>query len=126
MRLFEFIPNIDLKRVQAESEKVWSFLGVKIGLTDHFIKQIKLERNDPPITTDEIISLLVLQCYRHGKSIIALKNDAEIVLKNATTGLNIPVVFKIDPSSGAKIIPKTAIRRDNFQTTSPVFRVRSK
>ena len=128
MRLFELTQpvTIDKNQIQRESEQVWSHFGVSIGCTDHFLQQVELERNSPPITSNEIISLLVLQCYRHGKEIINLQNNAEIVLKDTTSNINIPTIFKVDPNIGAKLILKTAIRRENFRTSSPITRVRSK
>ena len=58
MRLAELVtPTIDKNRIKSESDKVWSHFGVEIGFTDHFLNQVELARNNPSITTEEIISL---------------------------------------------------------------------
>ena len=59
---------------------------------------------------------------KHGKKIAKLGVNAEAVIKDMTTDINMPFVIKYDRRNGElDLIAKTVMRKKSFRTPDQVF-----
>ena len=124
MRIFEFtghqISPQQLRDLEVYVDRLFSAVGLDIEFTRHFKDRMNDERNRDPITVTEIQRMFkkVHRQMRKGKDLIELGADAEAVLKDLASNLNIPFVIKWDAGSQEfDLITKTIMRKPNF--TSP-------
>ena len=71
-----------------------------------------------PITTAELIGIFKRTYKRHGKRIPMLGPEAEAVIKDMKTDINMPFVINIDRKGMLDLVAKTIMRKKNFKTTS--------
>ena len=55
---------------------------------------------------------------KHGKRIPKLGPDAEAVIKDMKTDINMPFVINIDRNGMLDLVAKTVMRKRDFKTTS--------
>ena len=80
-------------------------------------------RNKKDITPAELTRLFKQTYNKHGKKIPQLGPDAEAVLKDMQTDINMPFVLKYDRRTQEfELIAKTVMRKKGFKTTSDVCR----
>lgn len=125
MKLNEITEDINqaqLNQVEIFADRLWSKLGIDVAFTRHFIERLNDERNGKPISAAELIKLLKKEYEVYGKAISALDGDAEAILKDLTTQLNLPFVIK-DTNQGKTLVAKTIMRKPDFHSPDPEFSV---
>lgn len=92
----------------------------------HFKDRMSDERNKPCIDLKELaemIKKLYMRVKKNGKTLSQFK-DAEIVLKDIQSQLNMPVAIEYDRKNDElDVIAKTIMRKKDFRTPNPIVRV---
>ena len=125
MRLMEFTgitPQV-LNQVEAYADRLFSKLGIDVEFTRHFHDRLNDERNRKPITPAELIRLFREVYHKHGKRIAELPDEAEAVMKDMRTDINMPFVIDVNNKGELELIGKTIMRKPNFRTSNQEFTV---
>ena len=114
----EDISKSDLDQIEKYADKLFAAVGIDVEFTRHFLDRANDERNKKPISTAELIGLFKKTYKKHGKKIPALGPDAEAVIKDMRTDINVPFVLNIDRDGMLDLVAKTVMRKQNFKTTN--------
>ena len=125
MRLMEFTgitPQV-LNQIEAYADRLFAKLGIDIEFTKHFKDRLNDERNRKPITSAELIRLFREVYHQHGKRIADLPDEAQAVMKDMQTDINMPFVIDVNSKGELELIGKTIMRKPNFRTSNQEFTV---
>jgi len=118
-QLDEEISRNDLKNIEQYADKLFKAVGIDVGFTKHFLDRVNDERNRKQITTDELIALFRKSYEKHGRKISKLGPDAEAVINDMQSDINMPFVLKWDrDSEQLDLVAKTVMRKKNFMTSN--------
>lgn len=118
----KLITQQQLDSLERAADKVFGKLGIDIDFTGHFLDRVNDERNRKQITLRELGDILVKEYKKWGRKIADMPFNAEAVMKDLSSELNIP--FAINRTSqGKTLAAKTVMRKDNFHTPDPVLTV---
>jgi hypothetical protein len=118
-QLNEEVSSSQLKDLETYLDKLFDVLGIDISFTRHFLDRVNDPRNGKPITTDELQLLFRKAIQKYGKKIPALGPDAEAVLNDMQSQINLPFVLKWDSQNQElDLVAKTVMRKKNFMTTN--------
>jgi dephospho-CoA kinase len=121
------ITDMDLKKLEFYADKIFSNLGIDIEFTRHFLDRANDERNVRQITLPELAVLFRDEYSKWGKKIAQLGPNAEAVMKDMRSDINIPFALNWDPrNQELDLVAKTVMRKKNFKTPNPEFPVESK
>ena len=120
--IFEDITPQELYTVERFADNLWSKYGVDVQFTKHFMDRVNDPRNQPPIYVDDLIDMFRKEYQQQGQHIAQLPDQAQSVMRDLITKLNLPFVIA-SGYRGKQMIVKTAMRKKNFQTSNPVFAV---
>jgi len=124
VQLHENVTFSDLKRIEQYADRLFNAVGIDIAFTRHFLDRVNDARNQRDITTDELTSLFRKSYEKHGQKIAKLGRDAEAVINDMQTDINMPFVLKWDPHSQEfDLVAKTVMRKKNFMTPDRKFTV---
>ena len=107
----------DLDTVEKYADKLYKSLGVDVEFTKHFLDRVNDARNIKQITIAELIRLFKQSYKKYGKEIPKLGNDAQAVLNDIKTDINMPFVLKWDGKK-FELIAKTIMRKKDFKTSN--------
>src|SRR5210317_1427648 len=111
----KFITKSDLDQVEKYADKLFAKVGIDVEFTRHFLDRVNDERNKKQITTAELTRLFKQTYNKHGKKIPQLGPDAEAVIKDMQTDINMPFVLKWDKNSQEfELVAKTVMRKKGF------------
>jgi len=120
----ENISQQELDQIEKFADRIFAKVGIDVEFTRHFIDRVNDARNKKDITPAELTRLFKQTYNKHGKKIPQLGPDAEGVLKDMRTDINMPFVLKWDKQSQEfELIAKTVMRKKGFKTTSDVLSV---
>jgi hypothetical protein len=123
-QLVEEVSQSQLKELEKYLDQLFKILNVDVSFTKHFLDRVNDSRNGKPITVDELQLLFKKTIQKYGKKIPALGPDAEAVLNDMQTQINLPFVFKCDRDSvELDLVAKTVMRKKNFMTHNQKFTV---
>ena len=125
MRLMEFTgitPQV-LDQIEAYADRLFAKLGIDVEFTRHFHDRLNDERNRKPITSAELIRLFREVYHKHGKRIAELPDEAEAVMKDMRTDINMTFVIDVNNKGELELIGKTIMRKPNFRTSNQEFTV---
>ena len=128
MRFFELlkenkeITDQDLQQLEVYADRLFASLGIDIEFSKHFKDRVNDPRNQKPITMAELTRLFKQVYKQHGKPIAQLGPDAEAVMKDMRTDVNIPFALQWDGQE-LDLVAKTIMRKSNFATPNPEFAV---
>jgi hypothetical protein len=126
MRAREFILEMtksELDAVKQFCDELWGRLGVSVTFTSHFIERLDDIRNGKPITQGELVRLFKKEYALYGKEIADLPDEAEGVMTDVMTHINLPFVTTHD-GLDTELVAKTIMRKPTFQSTSKFFKIR--
>jgi hypothetical protein len=133
MRLLEFAPSAispqQLDELEKYIDRLFAAVGLDIEFTYHFKQRLGDERNKKPITVMELQRLFkkVHKQMRRGKDLVELGPEAEAVLKDLATNINIPFVLNWDKQNQEfDLIAKTVMRKPDFKTSNDILTVENK
>ena len=101
--------------VEKYADRLYKSVGIDIEFTRHFLDRVNDERNKKQITVAELIRMFKQSRKTHGKKIAQLGPDAEAVLNDMQTDVNMPFVLKWDGKE-LDLIAKTVMRKKDFKT----------
>ena len=118
----EDISMSQLNQVEKHLDKIWAKVGIDVEFTRHFHDRVNDERNKKPISTAELIRIYREIYKKYGKPISKLSSGVEILLKDMSTDINVPVVLKWDGKE-FDMIAKTVMRKKNFKSRTKKYAV---
>lgn len=120
------VTSSDLKKLEYYADKVFANVGIDVEFTRHFLDRVNDERNDRQITLPELAVLFRDEYKRWGKKIAQLGPDAEGVMKDMRSDINVPFALTWDKQNQElDLIAKTVMRKKNFRTPNQEFPVES-
>lgn len=118
----EDISMSQLNQVEKHLDKIWAKVGIDVEFTRHFHDRVNDARNKKPINTAELIRIYREIYKKYGKPISKLSRGTEILLKDMSTDINVPVVLKWDGKE-IDMIAKTVMRKKNFKSRTKKYAV---
>lgn len=114
----EDVSQQELNDLEKFADRLLNKFDIDIEFTRHFKDRMNDPRNKPAISVEELKSLFKKMADNKGKRIKKYGN-AEAVLKDMQSDLNLPVV--VNWKNGEfEVVNKTIMRKKGFKTTSPV------
>jgi len=120
--LTEDISMSQLNQVEKHLDKVWAKVGIDVEFTRHFHDRVNDARNGKPINTAELLRIYKQIYKRYGKPISQLSKGTEILLKDMSTDINVPVVLRWNGRE-LEMIAKTVMRKKNFMTRTKKYSI---
>ena len=129
MKINELDKNAGVTQNQLDTlegvlDKVFSKVGIDVEFTRHFIDRVNDTRNIKPISIKELAMLFKKEFIKYGKPIAQLGPDAQAVMKDLETDINIPFVLNWNGEE-LELVAKTVMRKKNFTTPNKEFTVES-
>lgn len=123
-QLREEISQRDLDGIEKFADRLFAKVNIDVEFTRHFLDRVNDERNKKQITTAELTRLFKQTYNKHGKKIPQLGPDAEAVLKDMQTDINMPFVLKWDKNSQEfELVAKTVMRKKGFKTSNQTLSI---
>jgi len=114
----------DLRSLEDYADRLFAKVGVDVEFTRHFLDRVNDSRNEKQINVAELIRIFKQEYKYYGKKIAQLGPDAQAVMKDMRTDVNIPFVLQWDSANNElDLIAKTVMRKKNFKTSNPEFTV---
>lgn len=109
------ITKSDLDQLEKYADRLFGAVGIDVEFTRHFLDRVNDERNKKQITTAELTRLFKQSFKKYGKKIAQLGPDAEAVLNDMRTDVNMP--FALNLKGGElELVAKTIMRKKDFKT----------
>ena len=108
----------DLDQVEKYADRIFASLGIDVEFTRHFLDRVNDKRNVKQITPSELTRLFKQSYKKYGKKIAQLGPDAEAVINDMKTDINMPFVLNLKGGE-LELVAKTVMRKKNFQTSGP-------
>ena len=109
------ITKQDLDGVEKYADRLYKAVGIDVEFTRHFLDRVNDTRNKKQITVAELIRLFKQSYKKYGKKIAKLGPDAEAVINDMQTDVNMPFVLKWDGKE-LDLVDKTVMRKKDFKT----------
>ena len=90
------ITQSDLDQVEKYADRLFAALGIDVEFTRHFMDRVNDARNIKQITVAELIRLFKQAHRRHGKKIAKMSDQANAVINDMKTDINMPFVIDVD------------------------------
>ena len=117
------ITKTDLDQLEKYADRLFGAVGIDVEFTRHFLDRVKDERNKKQITTAELTRLFKQSFKKYGKKIAQLGPDAEAVLNDMRTDVNMPFVLNLDKNNMIDLVAKTVMRKKDFKTSNTKLEV---
>ena len=114
----EEIKKSDLNAVEKYADRIFSAVGIDVEFTKHFLDRANDKRNEKEITPSELTRLFKQSYKKYGKKIAQLGPDAEAVINDMKTDINMPFVLNLKGGE-LELVAKTVMRKKNFKTSGP-------
>ena len=110
------IKKSDLDQVEKYADRLFASLGIDVEFTRHFLDRVNDQRNVKQITSSELIRLFKQSFKKHGKTISKLGPDAEAVINDMKTDINMPFVLNLKGGE-LELVAKTVMRKKDFKSS---------
>lgn len=118
----EEITTVDLASVEKFADKIFAKVGIDVEFTKHFLDRVNDPRNGKEINVAELTRLFKQTYKKYGKKIAKMGDDAEAVLNDLQTDINVPFVLQWDGKE-FDLISKTIMRKKDFKTNDPKLKI---
>ena len=112
------IKKSDLDQIEKYADRLFASLDIDVEFTRHFLDRVNDERNIKQITPSELTRLFKQTYKKHGKTIARLGPDAQAVLTDMKTDINMPFVLNLKGGE-LELVAKTVMRKKDFKTSNP-------
>ena len=120
----EEVSQKDIDGVEKFADKLFRHVGIDVQFTRHFKDRVNDKRNQKPINAAELTRLFKQTYKKHGKNIPPMGPDAEAVIHDMKTDVNMPFVLKYDAKNKElDLVAKTVMRKKNFATPNKKLEV---
>jgi hypothetical protein len=114
------ITQVQLDTLEKYLDQLFRKLGIDVEFTRHFLDRVNDERNMKQITIKELAILFKDTYINYGKKIAQMGPDAQAVIKDMRSDINVPFVLNWDSHSQVlDLVAKTVMRKKNFTTPNP-------
>ena len=121
----ENVSTADLDQLEKFADKLFGRVGIDVEFTRHFLDRVNDVRNQKQITPSELTRLFKQEYKRWGKPIAQMGPDAQAVMKDLQTDINLPFILKWDDRNNElDLIAKTVMRKKDFYTPDQEFPVK--
>jgi hypothetical protein len=118
------ITSSDLEALETFADRIFGKVGIDVEFTRHFLDRVNDERNGKQITASELTRLFKQEYKKWGKPIAQMGPDAEAVMKDLSTDINMPFALRWDnKNKELDLIAKTVMRKPNFKTSNREFAI---
>ena len=107
-----------MDNVEVYADRLYKAVGIDVEFTRHFLDRVNDARNQKQITVSELIRMFKQSFKKYGKKIAQLGPDAEAVLNDTQTDVNMPLVLNWNGKE-LDLVAKTVMRKKNFSTPDP-------
>ncbi len=114
----ESVSKSDLDQIEKYADKLFAAVGIDVEFTRHFLDRVNDERNKKPINTAELIRLFKQTYKKHGKKIPRMGDNAQAVIHDMETDINMPFVLNLDKNGMLDLVAKTVMRKKDFKTSN--------
>ena len=114
----ELITKKILDELEEYADRLFKNVGIDVEFTKHFLDRANDPRNKNQITFEELVRLFKRSYRKYGKIISTLGPDAEAVLNDMKTNINMPFVLKWNGKE-LELVAKTIMRKKNFKSSDP-------
>ena len=118
----EDVTQGELNALERVIDGVFGRIGIDVEFTRHFLDRANDDRNGKPITIQELGRLFAKEYKRWGKPIAQMGPDAQAVMKDLESDINIPFVLNWNGEE-LELRAKTVMRKKNFKTSNKEFPV---
>ena len=118
----EDISMSQLNQVEKHLDKIWAKVGIDVEFTRHFHDRVNDRRNGKPINTAELLRIYKQIYKKYGKPISKLSNGVNILLKDMSTDINVPVVLSWNGKE-LEMRAKTIMRKKNFKSRTKKYAI---
>ena len=122
-QLTERVSKSDLDQIEKYADRLFAAVKIDVEFTKHFLDRVNDERNKKPINTAELIRLFRLTYKKYGKKIAKMNPDAEAVITDMETDVNMPFVLNLDRNGMLDLVAKTVMRKKDFKTKDQKLKV---
>ena len=119
----EDISKSDLDQVEKYADRLFKAVGIDVEFTRHFLDRVNDSRNKKPINQAELIRLFRLTYKKYGKRISKMGDDAQAVIHDMETDVNMPFVLNLDKNNMIDLVAKTVMRKKDFKTSNTKLEV---
>ena len=120
----EAVSQNDIDQLERFADKMFAKVGIDVEFTQHFLDRVNDARNEKDITPAELTRLFKQTYKRYGKPIATMGPDAEAVMKDLQTDINLPFALRYDKQNNElDLIAKTVMRKKDFKTSNKEFAV---
>ena len=112
------ITQSDLNQVEKFADRLFAKVGIDVEFTRHFMDRVNDARNKKDITPSELTRLFKQSYSKYGKKIAQLGPDAEAVINDMRTNINMPFVLNLKGNE-LELVAKTVMRKKDFKTSGP-------
>ena len=120
--LLEAVSQGELNQVEKYLDKVWGSVGIDVEFTRHFMDRVNDARNGKPINPAELIKIYRQIYKKYGKPISQIPVGVNILLKDMSTDINVPVVLRWNGKE-LEMIAKTIMRKRNFKSSTKKYSI---
>ena len=114
------ITRKDIAELEKYADRIFKAVGIDVEFTRHFIDRANDARNKKDITPAELTRLFKQSYKKFGKKIASLGADAQAVINDMRTDINMPFVLKKDGDE-LDLVAKTIMRKKDFKTPNQKF-----
>ena len=115
--LDEEVTQSQLNDIEKYADRLFKAVNVDVNFTRHFVDRVNDKRNEKPISTSELTRLFKQTYKKHGKKIPKMGDDAQAVIHDMQTDINMPFVLAYDDrNKELDLVAKTIMRKQNFKT----------
>jgi len=112
------VTKSDLDQLERYADKIFAKVGIDVEFTRHFLDRVNDPRNKKPINMPELTRLFKQSYKKYGKKIAKLGPDAEAVINDMKSDINMPFVLNLKGGE-LELVAKTIMRKKDFKTSNP-------
>ena len=117
--LNENITQKQLNAIESYADRLFRAVDIDVEFTRHFIDRVNDSRNKKQITQSELIRLFKQTYKKHGKQIPQMGDEAQAVIMDMQTDINMPFVLAYDNrNKELDLVAKTIMRKKGFKTSN--------
>ena len=117
--LNENITQNQLNAIESYADRLFRAVDIDVEFTRHFIDRVNDSRNKKQITQSELIRLFKQTYKKHGKHIPQMGDEAQAVIRDMQTDINMPFVLAYDNrNKELDLVAKTIMRKKGFKTSN--------
>ena len=112
------VKKSDLDQIEKYADRIFAAVGIDVEFTRHFLDRVNDARNIKQITPSELTRLFKQSFKKYGKKISKLGDDAQAVINDMKTNINVPFVLNKTRGGELELVAKTVMRKKNFSTSN--------